>query len=64
MAKFRQYIDDVSDELLNKVSWPTWKELQESSMIVLVSSVIIAVIVFGMDSGTGWILDTLYKIFQ
>jgi preprotein translocase subunit SecE len=64
MAKFRQYIDDVSDELLNKVSWPTWKELQESSMIVLVSSVIIAAIVFGMDSGTGWILDTLYKIFQ
>jgi hypothetical protein len=31
------------------VSWPTWKELQSSAIIVLVSALIISVIVFLMD---------------
>jgi preprotein translocase subunit SecE len=64
MAKFREYIDEVGTELVQKVSWPTWKELQESSMIVLISSVIIAMLVLGMDLGTGAILDFIYSLFQ
>ena len=63
MAKFREYFDEVGNELVHKVSWPTWKELQESSMIVLVSSVIIALVVLAMDMGTGFILETLYSLF-
>jgi preprotein translocase subunit SecE len=64
MAKFREYIDEVGNELVHKVSWPTWKELQESSMIVLVSSIIIAMVVLGMDLGTGWLLDLLYSLVR
>lgn len=36
-------------EMVHKVSWPTWKELQSSAILVLVASVIIALIVFLMD---------------
>lgn len=34
---------------MHKVSWPTWKELQESAILVLFTALLIAVIVFVMD---------------
>lgn len=49
MAKIITYLEETVDELLNKVSWPTWKELQTSAIIVLVASVIIALLVWIMD---------------
>jgi preprotein translocase subunit SecE len=53
MSEKSGYIKEVVDELKNKVSWPTWQELQTSSIIVLVTSVIIALLVFAMDYITG-----------
>jgi len=35
--------------MINQVSWPTWKELQSSSLLVLVASAIIALLIFVMD---------------
>ncbi|GIK70291.1 MAG: preprotein translocase subunit SecE [Bacteroidetes bacterium] len=63
MSKIRAYIDESVDELLNKVSWPTWSELQSSSLIVLVASVIIALIVFVMDSSFNKLMEFIYSIF-
>ena len=47
--KLRAYIESVVDEMLNKVTWPTWAELQSSAFIVLISSVIVALTVWLMD---------------
>ena len=49
MANFKTYLEESYNELVHKVSWPTWKELQSSSIVVLVSALIIAFIVFLMD---------------
>lgn len=49
MAGFITYIEETIHELVHKVSWPTWKELQNSAIIVLVASVLIALAVFAMD---------------
>lgn len=49
MASFKAYLEDTYQELRYKVSWPTWKELQSSAIVVLVASVIIALIIFAMD---------------
>ena len=49
MSKIGTYFSETRNELLNKVSWPTWPELQSSALVVMVSSVIIALVVFGMD---------------
>lgn len=38
------------DELVNKVTWPTAKELQNSVVVVSIASLIIALIVFLMDT--------------
>lgn len=49
MASFKTYLSESYNELVNKVSWPTWKELQSSAIIVLVAALLIALIVFLMD---------------
>jgi preprotein translocase subunit SecE len=61
MNQIREYISESFNELLTKVSWPSWKELQSSSIIVLVASLIIALIVFAMDSGFKTIMEFIYK---
>jgi len=49
MDKLKLYIKESYEELLYKVTWPTWPELQSSSIVVIIGSVIIALIVFAMD---------------
>jgi len=59
----KNYIIESFDELKNKVSWPSWKELQGSAIVVSVASLIIAIIVWGMDSVFNLILKQFYKLF-
>ncbi|MEJ6735337.1 MAG: preprotein translocase subunit SecE [Flavobacteriales bacterium] len=63
MAKFVEYIKESADDLLNKVSWPTWSELQSSSIVVAVASLIIALIVFVMDISFQNITKFFYDLF-
>jgi preprotein translocase subunit SecE len=49
MDKLRLYVVEAYDELMHKVSWPTWPELQQSAVVVLIASVILAVVILGMD---------------
>jgi len=35
--------------MLHNVTWPTWKELQNNTIIVLVSVIIFSAVIFGMD---------------
>ena len=65
MAGLIRYIEEVVDELKNKTSWPTWAELQSSSLIVLVATFITAAIIFGMDSGFKILIsDGVYSFFK
>jgi preprotein translocase subunit SecE len=47
--KVVKYVKESYDELIHKVSWPTWAELQNSAVVVSVASLVIALIVFVMD---------------
>jgi preprotein translocase subunit SecE len=58
------YFRETRDELLNKVSWPTWNELTESTWIVLVASVLFALVIWLMDQGLGFALTNFYKLFN
>lgn len=49
MASLKTTFRESYDELVHKVTWPTWKQLQSSSILVLIASVIIALIIFLMD---------------
>ena len=49
MKKFINYVKECYTELVQKVSWPTWKELQSSAVVVSIASLIIALVVYLMD---------------
>jgi preprotein translocase subunit SecE len=49
MAAIIEFVKESYIELMTKVTWPTFKELQSSSVLVLVTSVIIALLIFAMD---------------
>ncbi len=61
--KIKSYLKDSYNELVHKVSWPTWSELQRSAVIVMVASLIIAVIVFMMDFSFRNLMDFIYSMF-
>jgi preprotein translocase subunit SecE len=63
MNKIRTYFRESYHELVHKVSWPTWQELQSSTMIVLIATVVITLIVWGMDALSNLVLTQYYKMF-
>ncbi len=63
MSSLKSYIVESYDELKNKVTWPSWSELQSSAIIVLISTLIIALVIYLMDLGGSNLLKQLYKIF-
>lgn len=50
MDKILIYFKESYTELVHKVTWPTWGELQSNTVLVLVASVIISLIIFVMDN--------------
>lgn len=61
--KVQSYFKEAYTELVHKVSWPTWSELQGSAIVVMVASLIIALIVFGMDITFEHLLKAIYSMF-
>jgi preprotein translocase subunit SecE len=49
VEKVVSYLKETYDELVHKVSWPTYSELTNSAVVVLYASLLIAVVVFVMD---------------
>jgi preprotein translocase subunit SecE len=62
MRKIVNYLKESYTELVFKVTWPTWKELQSSALVVMIASLIFALIVFAMDSTFQKILEGIYKL--
>ncbi|MBD1392545.1 preprotein translocase subunit SecE [Mucilaginibacter glaciei] len=60
MASVTEYIKESYIELTEKVTWPTWRELQSSAVLVLVAAIIIALFIFGMDQIIGYVLNKFY----
>jgi preprotein translocase subunit SecE len=60
--KIQSYFKESYTELVHKVSWPTWSELQSSAIVVMVASLIIALIVFAMDISFENILKLIYGL--
>lgn len=61
--KIVNYIKEVYKELTQKVSWPTWSELQSSSIVVMIATTIIASAIFVMDFGFKNMMDFVYSMF-
>ncbi len=64
MNKVSVYFRESYRELLEKVTWPTWMQLQQSTIIVLVATILITVVIGAMDFASNWLLKFIYQLFK
>ena len=64
MNKIQSYFKDSYNELMEKVTWPNWLQLQQSTMIVLVATLVITAIVWVLDLGSNSVLKFVYSLFK
>ena len=64
MKKITTYFRDSYKELTEKVTWPNWAQLQQSTLIVLVATIVITFIVMGMDFVAGKGLTFIYDFLN
>ena len=62
MERLKLYFIESYNELVHKVTWPTMANLQSSTVVVLVASIILASIIFLMDVFSRSILDVIYNL--
>ena len=64
MNKITNYFRESYKELMEKVTWPTWSELQQSTVIVLVATILITVLVGVMDLFSSGVLKFIYSLLS
>lgn len=64
MNKVTTYFRESWKEMLEKVSWPTWNQLQQSTVIVLGATLMITAIVWVMDFSSSSVLKLVYSLFK
>jgi preprotein translocase subunit SecE len=64
MNKIQTYFKDSYRELMEKVTWPNWQQLQQSTMIVLVATLVITAIVWVLDLGSSSVLKFIYSLYK
>jgi len=64
MNKIATYFKESYQELMQKVTWPSWTQLQQSTVIVLVATVIITAMVALMDFSSNQLLKLVYSLFK
>lgn len=62
MNKLMAYFKDSYNEMTEHVTWASYAELQESSILVLVASVIFALMIGVMDISFSKLLEVVYTI--
>lgn len=62
MERLKLYLIESYIELVNKVTWPTWANLQSSTVVVLVASIILSLLIFFMDVISKGVLDLVYGL--
>lgn len=64
MNKVATYFSESYKELMEKVSWPTWTQLQQSTVIVLIATIVITAVVWVMDLASNSLLKLIYSFFN
>ncbi len=62
MSKITLYLKESYTELTKKVSWPTWSQLQNSAIVVMIASLILAGVIFIIDFGFRNLMTFIYNL--
>ena len=64
MNKFTDFVKESYIEMTEKVSWPKWDQLTQSTMIVLGATLFITLIVGIMDFVANSSMKFIYSLFK
>jgi preprotein translocase subunit SecE len=64
MNKIGTHFRESYRELVEKVTWPTWNQLQQSTVIVIVATLLITAMVWVMDIASENLLKLIYSFFK
>ncbi|HSR37333.1 MAG TPA: preprotein translocase subunit SecE [Phnomibacter sp.] len=64
MNKIGTHFRESYRELIEKVTWPTWNQLQQSTVIVIVATLLITAMVWVMDIASENLLKLIYSFFK
>ena len=62
MRKFINYLKESFTERTQKVTWPTWEKLQSSALLVLVTTIILAAVVWVIDYAFQHLMEFIYAL--
>ena len=62
MAKIATEVKESWKELTTKVTWPTWSKLQSSAILVMVTTLILAVIIWVIDLIIRSLMTGIYQL--
>ena len=63
MNKINAFFSETYNELVHKVSWPTWEELQASLIVVTTAAIILALVVWVMNEIANFGMSSFYHLF-
>ena len=58
----KQYVLESAEEFRTKMTWPTWSNLLSTTGVVLIASVMLSLIIFGMDGVANFALKLVYQV--
>lgn len=62
MERVKLYLLESYNELMNKVTWPTWGNLQSTTLVVAVATVILTMCIFLMDGVSNGLMKFIYSL--
>lgn len=55
-------LEESYNELVHKVSWPSKTDLANSTIIVMVASILMALLIWGIDTVINWAMHGVYSL--
>ena len=62
MGSLQNYVRESYNELVNNVTWPSYSNLQNDTIVVIIATIIFAAIIFGMDTIANQVLKVIYSL--
>jgi len=62
MKKFVSYLKESFVELTKKTTWPTWEKLQSSALLVMVTTVLLAALLWVIDFVFQHLMTAIYSL--
>jgi preprotein translocase subunit SecE len=58
VPKTRTFLEDVRDQM-QKVTWPDWPQLKNSTFVIVVFVIVVSILIFGMDLAVSTALNAV-----